>query len=517
MLKIKRALALFLILAVILTISVVSGIPCAAAGTGIGLSEHVINAYNSGWAYVYGSACEGAVDCSGLIYMYAGGDRCAMIDYCQDSGYVSDGVPNIHGLGLYQPGHVGVYVGGGMAVDARSSDYGICYESVYSKNWTMWFKHQTISYPDTGWEYFNGSYYYYENGEYLTDTYITVDGIDYYLDASGACTSTPGDTNGVADSSGESEGSDTSTESNYIKLGSTGDSVSAIQERLKELGYYNDDVTGYYGSLTEAAYMAFQTECGLYADGIAGEEEIELLMSEYAPYAPVTEEVTEAETVAEEETIEEETTVSEEVASEEETTVPEETQPAEDITTFTNGDYHDNVYDIQTELADLGYFNDDATGYYGDLTQSAVADFQSQNGLEPTGEVDELTYAAIFASTALENPDKDNSAEGAETLTPPAKNNKNDSSDAASAPAASSAASEEVTLKSAELAAKALEGIEFESKDADASSSRSGSFVVWLVVMIVFMAGAFWFVYTNEKKKKKARYERIKARANRNW
>ncbi len=514
MLKIKRAVALFLILAVILTIFAVSGIPCAAAGTGIGLSEHVLNAYNSGWAYVYGSACEGAVDCSGLIYMYAGGDRCAMIDYCQDSGYVSDGVPNIHGLGLYQPGHVGVYVGSGMAVDARSSDYGICYESVYSKNWTMWFKHETISYPDTGWEYFAGDYYYYEDGEYLTDTYITVDGVDYYLDASGACTTTPGDTSGVADSSGESDSSSdvesATPEVTYIKLGSTDERVSSIQQRLAELGYYKDDITGYYGEVTQAAYMAFQTEAGLYADGIAGDEEIELLMSEYAPYAPV------AETEA---AIEETTAPAEEEVSSEETTAPAE---EEAVTTFTNGDYNDDIYEIQAELANLGYFNDDATGYYGDLTESAVADFQSQNGLEPTGEVDELTYAAIFASTALENPDTDNDANDAETLTPPAKADKNKentttSSESLAAPAASSAASEEVTLKSAELAAKALEGIEFESADADNTSSRSGSFIIWLVVMIGFMSAAFWFVYTNEKKKKKARYERIKARANRNW
>ena len=504
MLKIKRALALFLILAVILTISVVSGASVSAAGTGIGLSEHVLNAYYSGWSYVYGCASEGAVDCSGLIYMYAGGDRCAMIDYCQDSGYVSDGVPNIHGLGLYQPGHVGVYVGNGMAVDARSSDYGICYESVYDKDWSMWFKHETISYPDTGWEYFSGNYYYYENGEYLTDAYITVDGIEYYLDASGACTSTPGDTGALADTPSDYDAEDDiesteSTASEYIRLGSTDERVYTIQERLQELGFYNYDITGYYCELTEAAYMEFQTAAGLYADGIAGPTEIELLLSDDAPYA-----------------------------SAEEDEEAEETEPADEETeeeiAYSNGDYNDNIYEIQSELAELGYFNDDATGYYGDMTESAVADFQTQNGLEPTGKVDELTYAAIFSSTALENPNAED-LENAETLTPPAKTDNEDSTaPTVVAPAkpvkentAASSACEEVTLKSAELAAKALEGIEFEGIDADTDSSRSGSFIIWLLVMIAFMSGAFWFVYSNEKKKKKARYERIKARANRNW
>lgn len=503
MLKIKRAVSLFIILAVILTISVVSGISPAAAGTGIGLSEHVLNAYYSGWSYVYGSACEGAVDCSGLIYMYAGGDRCAMIDYCQDSGYVSDGVPNIHGLGLYQPGHVGVYVGNGMAVDARSSDYGICYESVYSKDWTMWFKHETIAYPDTGWEYFGGDYYYYEDGEYLTDAYITVDGIEYYLDASGACTSTPGDTGALADTPSDYDAEDevTSTESEYIRLGSEDERVYTIQQRLQELGFYDYEITGYYCELTEAAYMEFQTAAGLYADGIAGPYEIELLLSDSAPYADTDD-------------TDDETEVSDEDNN--------DTETDENVINFSNGDFDNEIYEIQSELANLGYFNDEATGYYGDLTEYAVAEFQTNNGLEPTGEVDELTYAAIFSSTALENPDAENDADDAETLTPPAKNNKQpaDKKNNASKEKTentTSAASKEVTLKSAELAAKALEGIEFEGIEADKNSSRSGSFMIWIIVMVVFMAGAFWFVYSNEKKKKKARYERIKARANRNW
>lgn len=506
MLKIKRALALFLILAVILTISIASGLSCtAAAGTGIGLSEHVLNAYNSGWAYVYGGASEGAVDCSGLIYMYAGGDRCAMIDYCQESGYVSDGVPNIHGLGLYQPGHVGVYVGGGMAVDARSEDYGICYESVYDKSWTQWFKHETISYPDTGWEYFLGDYYYYENGEYLTDTYITVDGVEYYLDASGACTTTPGDTDSVADSPAEDANvpDDTATEQpTYIKLGSTDERVIIIQQRLKELGFYNDEITGYYGEITMAAYSQFQAAAGLYADGIAGDSEIELLLSDDAPYAAVTED-TDADTDTEQST----------------TAAVEETQPAEEAsTTYSNGDFDDSIYEIQAELAQLGYFNDDATGYFGDVTEEAVASFQTENGLEPTGQVDELTYAAIFSSTALENPNRTLEASTTEVLTPPLKSEASLKATQSSKEAVTtSSACEEVTLKTAELAAKALEGIEFEGADADKDSSKSGSFIIWLLVMIAFMSGAFWVVYSNEKKKKKARYERIKARANRSW
>ena len=42
-----------------------------AKGTGAGLAEWALNAYNSGWSYVYGGSTPGAVDCSGLIYSYA--------------------------------------------------------------------------------------------------------------------------------------------------------------------------------------------------------------------------------------------------------------------------------------------------------------------------------------------------------------------------------------------------------------------------------------------------------------
>ena len=55
-----------------------------------------------------------------------------------------------------------------------------------------------------------------------------------------------------------------------LQLGATGSAVSALQENLSALGYYNGDVTGHYGTLTKAAVLAFQKAKGLTADGIAG-------------------------------------------------------------------------------------------------------------------------------------------------------------------------------------------------------------------------------------------------------
>lgn len=61
-------------------------------------------------------------------------------------------------------------------------------------------------------------------------------------------------------------------ESSYAlsKMGSTGDEVKRVQKKLKELGYYKDNVDGIYGRNTQSAVKAFQKNCGITADGVAG-------------------------------------------------------------------------------------------------------------------------------------------------------------------------------------------------------------------------------------------------------
>lgn len=54
------------------------------------------------------------------------------------------------------------------------------------------------------------------------------------------------------------------------KYGSTGAEVKRIQQKLKDLGYYNGSVDSIYGSQTKAAVTSFQKACGLTADGICG-------------------------------------------------------------------------------------------------------------------------------------------------------------------------------------------------------------------------------------------------------
>lgn len=52
--------------------------------------------------------------------------------------------------------------------------------------------------------------------------------------------------------------------------GSSGSKVRAVQQRLKDWGYYKGPVDGYYSGNTAAAVRKFQARHGLVADGVVG-------------------------------------------------------------------------------------------------------------------------------------------------------------------------------------------------------------------------------------------------------
>jgi peptidoglycan hydrolase-like protein with peptidoglycan-binding domain len=62
-----------------------------------------------------------------------------------------------------------------------------------------------------------------------------------------------------------------------LKQGSTGPDVTALQTRLKELGFDPHGIDGNFGAGTKAALIAFQQSKGLAADGIAGPETMNAL------------------------------------------------------------------------------------------------------------------------------------------------------------------------------------------------------------------------------------------------
>lgn len=61
------------------------------------------------------------------------------------------------------------------------------------------------------------------------------------------------------------------------KMGSRGDEVTQIQQRLAELGYYQGNIDGIYGYQTMNAVKDFQSDNSLSADGIAGTQTLSAL------------------------------------------------------------------------------------------------------------------------------------------------------------------------------------------------------------------------------------------------
>ena len=59
--------------------------------------------------------------------------------------------------------------------------------------------------------------------------------------------------------------------------GSSGNTVAAIQQRLRDLGYYSDNVDGIFGANTYYAVVSFQSANGLNPDGIVGNATMERL------------------------------------------------------------------------------------------------------------------------------------------------------------------------------------------------------------------------------------------------
>ena len=145
-----------------------------------------------------------------------------------------------------------------------------------------------------------------------------------------------------------------------IRAGAMGDSVTRLQNRLKELGYYNDTVDGQFGPGTRTAVTAFQERHGLQADGIVGPDTSELLYSQSALPA----------------------------ITPEPTAVP---TPTPDTT---------STRAVQQRLQELGFYTGTVDGISGPGTKKAILLFQQQHGLTADGVYGPATAAVLFSDSA---------------------------------------------------------------------------------------------------------------------
>lgn len=90
-----------------------------------------------------------------------------------------------------------------------------------------------------------------------------------------------------SENSDESSTESTVTADNSLEItddmqyqnGEEDDNIKIIQNRLIELGYMDEDATGYYGNVTEESIRKFEENNGITVDGIADSNDLKLLFS----------------------------------------------------------------------------------------------------------------------------------------------------------------------------------------------------------------------------------------------
>ena len=140
-----------------------------------------------------------------------------------------------------------------------------------------------------------------------------------------------------------------------LEDGSEGTQVRKLQQRLKDLGYYNGSVDGKYGSGTEAAVMAFQLRNNLTVDGRAGPATQRALYGTSGTIA---------------------------------------------YSSLQMGDEGSAVRNLQYTLYELGYYDGSVDGVFGQTTSDAVRAFQIQNKLTVDGKAGQETMQKMYSKDA---------------------------------------------------------------------------------------------------------------------
>lgn len=160
----------------------------------------------------------------------------------------------------------------------------------------------------------------------------------------------------------------------YVRLGrgDTGAAVSALQKRLKQLGYYTGSVDGTYGTGTVNAVKRFEAAYGKAQTGVATVALQKVLYSEDAkPYNQPSP-----------------------------TPVPQPTVEPDEYVKLSAGSTGVRVMTLQNRLLELGYFNGEVDGIYGSDTVAAVKRFEKAYNRSQTGIATVSLQKVLFSANA---------------------------------------------------------------------------------------------------------------------
>ena len=156
-----------------------------------------------------------------------------------------------------------------------------------------------------------------------------------------------------------------------IREKSKGEPVTKLQTRLKELGYYEGELTGVCDADTVAAIKLFEGKHGLVADGEMSAADQQVLYGATAMEASVV-------------------------------VTPSPTPTVKPPTkTLRPGDKDEEVKLLQQRLKDLGYYTGNITGVYNDATTEAVKAFQKKSSLEEDGVLGPITRTVLYGVNAI--------------------------------------------------------------------------------------------------------------------
>ena len=207
--------------------------------------------------------------------------------------------------------------------------------------------------------------------------------------------------------------------SGALKEGDENSQVTPLQTALQKRGFYDGNITGFFGSQTKAALMNFQTANGLTADGIADNVTLEKLYAQTALKKGVRgdevkqlqqlliaqgylqgtadgifSDVTEQALIAFQKAS---GLTADGIAG---PATMDKLQNVKKLTSLKEGDKNEDVKKLQQRLIELKYLTGKADGVFGSGTTKAVTAFQMAAGITCDGIAGITTQEKLYASSA---------------------------------------------------------------------------------------------------------------------